>query len=175
MVRGVGTERTLVTVPATVLGRYYMRHQKLLETDHAETVQLANPSLYCSQTHYRPIIQHEQLSESTKRVHIQLAEDEAMLEMTEDGNARVSTQLLLLTAHSYMNGIILSFNCPPPPPPTHTHTPPTHLYRAGTAARIHRRPRDRIISPPQGGEGLIWKPGGHCEAAHSTVGNSIQG
>lgn len=166
MVRGVGTERTLVTVPATVLGRYYMSHQKLLETDHAETVQLANPSLYCSQTHYRPIIQHEQLSESTKRVHIQLAEDEAMLEMTEDGNARVSTQLLLLTAHSYMNGITLSFNC---------ILPPTHLYHAGTAARIHRRSRNRIVSPPQGGEGLIWKPGGHCEAAYSTVGNSIQG
>ena len=124
VVRGVGSERTLVTVPATVLGRYYMSHQKLLETDHAETVQLANPSLYCSQTHYRPIIQHEQLSESTKRVHIQLAQDEAMLEMTEDGNARVSTQLLLLTAHSYMNGITLSFNCPPLPPHTHPH--PTH-------------------------------------------------
>lgn len=109
MVRGSGTASTLVTVPATVLGRYYMSHQKLLETDHAETAQLANTSLYCSQTAHRPIIQHEQPSESTRLVHIQLAEDEAMLEITKQGKARVSTQLLLLTAHSYMNGIPLSF------------------------------------------------------------------
>ena len=101
-----------------------MNHQKLLETDHAETAQLANSSLYCSQTPFRPIIHHEQPSVPTKLVHIQLAEDEAMLEITEEGKARVSTQLLLLTAHSYMSGIPLSFNCLPLSPP---HTP-THIY-----------------------------------------------
>ena len=93
MARGKGNELTIVTVPAMVLGRYYMSYQRLLDTDYAETIQLANPSLYCRQYPYRPAIQQRPRTETTKLVNIQLAEDDATLEITEQGSAKVSTHL----------------------------------------------------------------------------------
>lgn len=92
VVRAAGTKTTFVPVPATVLGRYYLSYQRLLDTEHGETAQLTNPSLYCTQFPHRPALQHwfSGRAAGSSLVNIQLAEDDATLEITEQGSARVS-------------------------------------------------------------------------------------